>query len=83
MNYNETVDKVMVLLKEKEMCFSNQKSHRDCYESLGFFMKQRNEGYSEAIRESWWSHVVANLMVPSARLLSCGARTLAGTIAVS
>ena len=27
--------------------------------------------------------VVANLTVPSARLLSCGARTLAGTIAVS
>ena len=28
-------------------------------------------------------HMVANLTVPSARLLSCGARTLAGTIAVS
>lgn len=26
MNYNETVDKVMVLLKEKEVCFSSQKS---------------------------------------------------------
>ena len=57
MNYNETVDKVMVLLKEKEVCFSSQKSHRDCYESLGFFMKQRNEGYSEAIRESWLADI--------------------------
>lgn len=47
----------MVLLKEKEVCFSSQKSHRDCYESLGLFMKQRNEGYSEAIRESWFADI--------------------------
>ena len=33
MNYNETVDKVMVLLKEKEVCLSCRKSHRDCYVS--------------------------------------------------
>lgn len=57
MNCNETVEKVMVLLKEKEVCFSNQKSHRDCYESLGLFIKQRNEGYSEAIRESWLADI--------------------------
>lgn len=37
MNYNETVEKVMMLLKEKEVCSSSQKSHRDCYESLGLF----------------------------------------------
>lgn len=57
MNYNETVDKVMVLRKEKEVCFSSQKSHRDCYESLGLFIKQRNEGYSDAIRESWLADI--------------------------
>ncbi len=34
MNYNETVDKVMALLKEKEVGLRSQKSHRDCYESL-------------------------------------------------
>ena len=51
MNYNETVEKVMVLLKEKEVCSSSQKSHRDCYESLGLFIKQRDGSYSEAIRE--------------------------------
>ena len=39
MNYNETVEKVLMLLKEKEMCSSSQKSHRDCYESLGLFIK--------------------------------------------
>ena len=55
MNYNETVDKVMALLKEKEVCFSSQKSHRDCYESLGLFIRQRNEVYSDAIRESWFA----------------------------
>lgn len=53
MNYNETVDKVMVLLKEKEVCSSSQKSHKECYESLGLFIKQRNEVYSDAIRENW------------------------------
>ena len=57
MNYNETVDKVMALLKEKEVCFSSQKSHRDCYESLGLFIKQRNEVYSDAIRESWLADI--------------------------
>lgn len=39
------------------MCYSSQKSHRDCYESLGLFIKQRNEGYSDAIRESWLADV--------------------------
>lgn len=34
MNYDETVNKVMILLKEKEICSSSRKSHRDCYESL-------------------------------------------------
>lgn len=57
MNYNETVEKVMVLLKEREVCSSSQKSHRDCYESLGLFMEQRNEGYSDAIRESWLADI--------------------------
>ena len=53
MNYSETVNKVMVLLKEKEVCSSSRKSHRDCYESLALFMNQRNERYSDTIRESW------------------------------
>lgn len=53
MNYNETVEKVMILLKEKEVCSSSRKSHRDCYESLGLFIKKRDGCYSEAIRESW------------------------------
>ncbi len=57
MNYNETVDKVMALLKEKGVCLSSRKSHRDCYESLGLFIKQRNEGYSDAIRESWLADI--------------------------
>lgn len=34
-------EKVMILLKEKEVCSSSRKSHRDCYESLGLFIKQR------------------------------------------
>ena len=57
MNYNETVEKVMMLLKEKEVCSSSQKSHRDCYESLGLFIKQRDGSYSEAVRESWLAEI--------------------------
>lgn len=53
MNYNETVEKVMMLLKEKEVCSNSQKSHRDCYKSLGLFIKQRDGNYSEVIRENW------------------------------
>ena len=65
MNYNETVEKVMVLLKEKEVCSSSQKSHRDCYESLGLYMNQKNESYSDAIRESWFADIRNDL--PSQR----------------
>ena len=36
MNYANTVEKVMSLLKEKKVCSSSRKSHRDCYESLSF-----------------------------------------------
>lgn len=57
MNYNETVNKVMAFLKEKGVCSSSLKSHRDCYESLGLYMKQRNESYSEAIRENWFAEI--------------------------
>ena len=57
MNYNETVEKVMMLLKEREVCSSSQKSHRDCYESLGLFIKQRDGRYSEAISESWLTEI--------------------------
>ena len=53
MNYNETVEKVMILLKEKNVCSSSRKSHRDCYESLGLFIRQKNGSYSEELRESW------------------------------
>lgn len=57
MNYNETVEKVMVLLKEREVCSSSQKSHRDCYESFGFFITQMDGSYSEALRESWFAEI--------------------------
>lgn len=61
MNYSETVNKVMVLLKEKEVCSSSRKSHRDCYESLALFMNQRNERYSDTIRESWIADIKKEL----------------------
>lgn len=57
MGYNETAQKVMMLLKEKAMCPSSQKSHRDCYESLGLFIKQKDGNHSGAIRESWLAEI--------------------------
>lgn len=39
--------------KKREVCTGSQKSHKECYESLGFLIKQRDEIYSDAIRESW------------------------------
>lgn len=35
------------------MCRSSLKSHRDCYESLEFFIQKGNEEYSDAVREKW------------------------------
>ena len=40
MNYDETVEKVMTFLKERKVCSSSRKSHRECYDSLKFFMLQ-------------------------------------------
>ncbi len=53
MDYDETVKKVMTLLKEKEVCRSSQKSHRDCYDSLRRFMQERNADYSEVTSDCW------------------------------
>ena len=53
MNYNETVAKVMMFLKEREVCWSSQKSHRECYESLGQFLQKKKEDYSVYTRDSW------------------------------
>ena len=53
MDYKETVNNVMALLKEKGVCTSSQKSHEDCYRSLGNFMAERKESYSPELRSSW------------------------------
>lgn len=53
MDYKETVNNVMALLKEKGVCASSQKSHEDCYRSLGDFMAERKERYSPELRSSW------------------------------
>jgi len=53
MNYNETVEKVMELLKEKEVCSSSRSSHKDCYASLEQFMEQEGKMYSNDTRDQW------------------------------
>jgi len=53
MDYDETVVKVMNLLKEKEVCSSSQKSHKDCYLSLGQFLDREKKSYSKESRDEW------------------------------
>ena len=38
MDYKKTVENVMALLKEKEVCSSSRKSHKECYQSLEDFL---------------------------------------------
>lgn len=57
MDYNETVNNVMSLLKDKGVCASSRKSHEDCYRSLEDFMAERNESYSSELRASWINHL--------------------------
>lgn len=53
MDYEKTVNNVIALLKEKGVCTSSQKSHENCYRSLGDFMAERKETYSPELRSSW------------------------------
>ena len=57
MNYNDTVVKVMTLLKEKGVCRSSQKSHKECYSLLGKFLKDKGKEYSPDLREQWFSGI--------------------------
>lgn len=55
MDYHVTVGKVMTLLKEKGVCSSSQKSHKECYFSLGSFLDRTGQEYSETSRNEWRS----------------------------
>ena len=67
MNYSDTVERVMSLLKEKKVCSSSKKSHRDCYESLGSYLKQSNTGYTVKARDEWFIEIKKRL--PSQRCI--------------
>jgi len=53
MDYNATINKVMNLLKAKEVCYSSRKSHKDCYFSFVQFLEQTKQEYSDKARDSW------------------------------
>lgn len=57
MDYQTTVDRVMSLLKEKEVCSSSRKSHKDCYDSLEEFLNQTGQEYSEKAGDEWLSFI--------------------------
>ncbi len=57
MDYRATVDRVMALLKEKKVCSSSQKSHKDCYDFLEEFLNQTGQEYSEKARDEWLSFI--------------------------
>ena len=70
MNYADTVEKVMSLLKEKKVCSSSRKSHRDCYESLGSYLDQNSTEYTVKARDEWFAEIKKSL--PSQRCVSYG-----------
>ena len=57
MDYQTTVDAVMSLLKEKKVCSSSRRSHKDCYDSLDEFLNQTGWEYSEKARDEWLSFI--------------------------
>lgn len=57
MDYQATVDRVMSLLKEKKVCSSSRKSHKDCYDSLGEFLNQTGQEYSDKAGDEWLSFI--------------------------
>lgn len=57
MDYKKTVENVMVLLKEKKVCSSSRKSHKECYQSLEDFLSKENAAFSQQLRERWLDFV--------------------------
>ncbi len=57
MDYRATVDRAMALLKEKKVCSSSRKSHKDCYDFLEEFLNQTGQEYSEKARDEWLSFI--------------------------
>ena len=48
-NYNEIVEMAMELLKERLVCSSSRKFHKDCYEAFGGFMEKETSGSSQKL----------------------------------
>lgn len=57
MDYKKAVENVMVLLKEKEVCSSSRKSHKECYQSLEDFLLKENAPFSPQLRNRWLDFV--------------------------
>ena len=57
MDYKKTVENVMTLLKEKEVCSSSLKSHKECYQSLEDFLSKENAAFSSQMRDRWLDFV--------------------------
>ena len=57
MDYKKAVENVMVLLKEKEVCSSSRKSHKECYHSLEDFLLKENAPFSPQLRNRWLDFV--------------------------
>ena len=57
MDYKKTVENVMTLLKEKEVCSNSLKSHKECYQSLEDFLSKENAAFSSQMRDRWLDFV--------------------------
>ena len=57
MDYKKTVENVMAMLKEKGVCSSSRKSHKECYQSLEDFLSKENAAFSPQLRDQWLDFV--------------------------
>lgn len=58
--YNDAVNKMNNLLKERTVCLHSRKAHENCYAELGEYLHSVNKRYSYAEARKWLTEVVRN-----------------------
>lgn len=58
--YNDAVNKMDKLLKERNVCLHSRKAHKNCYTELREYLHSVNKQYSYAEARKWLTEVVKN-----------------------
>ncbi|MCR5452762.1 MAG: tyrosine-type recombinase/integrase [Lachnospiraceae bacterium] len=56
-SYDETVDDMMLFLKNKDVCLSSINSHRSCYKQFQQFMHEHGKQWKTAVVSDWISEL--------------------------